>query len=903
MIGGNTTQPQLTIPSYSPQTTQFSMSISAAASAYGTSGSRTSLPSRLTGPVFLAQRSPGGLNERPKLSCVVTPRPPTKMVIIEPAEDKFRYRYKSEMSGTHGCIHGKNRDKKKKSFPTVKVDNVEDGLDKIIMRVGLYSKPNKFSHHVHKLMMKGVSEKENEQDFIELETTRDKNFVVEWKGLGIIHTSKSNTLKTLQTRKKKIALEMKRMKENDSTITLKNYEEQEQEEAAKKVKDDKELCPNMNTSYLGWEAFKVERDIYFPLCEMIFSDPINNLKNPSTGDLKITRISKGCGSVCGGEEIFVFTERVIKGNIKIRFFQEKEDDPEERVWEEFAKFGETDVHHQYAIAFTTPAYKDLSVIDNIEVYFELFRPSDQAISEKKPFRYTPAPQHSATKRRRYYTTELNQTANNEFRELEHAPTPIQLPSFHQMDYSPREYKPHQQSVSPHHQPVSPHQQQHQQPVSPHQQPVSPKQQPVSPHQQEIQILDNNSLEVAVHQLLQDTFKGTAMDTNVSHTTTSYTDLSFAHAAIPVQGTIYADGEAPARKANDSVIAVNLMPKTLDDIVVRIRDYEIHFRENPTSRETRDKIIHFLGYTTSDGDNLLHTGVLNGDADVLKYLLRAIVTFNCKGFIDERNKEGDTPLHLAIKIPNSSMSKLLLEAGANPNMKNLEGNSAVHLALLQSNSVILTQLLNNTFRINPHLNIANNDGLYPFHLAVKTGKLEIVMIMKEQGCDFNIRDRMRGSTPLHLSLELGHVHITRYLVLKAMVNPTVENFGGQSGMGLAQELGLTHLLEPALPENRICNPENDKILTEWVTEKLSNEDIRLDDFLEKDLSILIEQLRPFDRWKLLAEELGFKDIIVALAKKEDPPVALIRYLKGIDWKVKVLAEALAKILVKDEEPSE
>ena len=71
-----------------------------------------------------------------------------------------------------------------------------------------------------------------------------------------------------------------------------------------------------------------------------------------------------------------------------------------------------------------------------------------------------------------------------------------------------------------------------------------------------------------------------------------------------------------------------MPKTLDDIVGKIRvstlyhtftsfgvdvfllytiihlilqDYEIHFRQNPKSRETKDKIRHFLGYTTSDGD--------------------------------------------------------------------------------------------------------------------------------------------------------------------------------------------------------------------------------------------------------------------------------------------------------------
>ena len=57
----------------------------------------------------------------------------------------------------------------------------------------------------------------------------------------------------------------------------------------------------------------------------------------------------------------------------------------------------------------------------------------------------------------------------------------------------------------------------------------------------------------------------------------------------------------------------------------------------------------------------------------------------------------------------------------------------------------------------------------------------------------------------------------------------------------------------------------QILTEWVTEKLSNEDIRLDDFLEKDLTILTEQLRPYDRWKMLAEELGKIELMILVKK--------------------------------------
>ena len=37
------------------------------------------------------------------------------------------------------------------------------------------------------------------------------------------------------------------------------------------------------------QAFTVINSIYYPLCEPKFSNPIRNLKNPTTGDLKITR--------------------------------------------------------------------------------------------------------------------------------------------------------------------------------------------------------------------------------------------------------------------------------------------------------------------------------------------------------------------------------------------------------------------------------------------------------------------------------------------------------------------------------------------------------------------------------------------------------------------------------------
>ena len=68
----------------------------------------------------------------------------------------------------------------------------------------------------------------------------------------------------------------------------------------------KQVTDKLNTVVLGVEAFRVDQGgIYRPLCPMVFSNPINNLKNPSTGELKICRISAFAGSVDGEEEVII----------------------------------------------------------------------------------------------------------------------------------------------------------------------------------------------------------------------------------------------------------------------------------------------------------------------------------------------------------------------------------------------------------------------------------------------------------------------------------------------------------------------------------------------------------------------------------------------------------------------
>ena len=51
----------------------------------------------------------------------------------------------------------------------------------------------------------------------------------------------------------------------------------------------------------------------------------------------------------------------------------------------------------------TPAYKDQTVSEDVNVFFELYRPSDSAFSEPKAFRYKPREEVRLGKRARIAT--------------------------------------------------------------------------------------------------------------------------------------------------------------------------------------------------------------------------------------------------------------------------------------------------------------------------------------------------------------------------------------------------------------------------------------------------------------------------------------------------------------------
>jgi Rel/ankyrin family protein len=65
------------------------------------------------------------------------------------------------------------------------------------------------------------------------------------------------------------------------------------------------------------------------------------------------------------------------------------DDEDNEVWYDYGKFSELDVHHQYAIVFRTPPYRDTEIDKTVDVYLQLYRPTDGDCSEPIKFAYKP----------------------------------------------------------------------------------------------------------------------------------------------------------------------------------------------------------------------------------------------------------------------------------------------------------------------------------------------------------------------------------------------------------------------------------------------------------------------------------------------------------------------------------
>lgn len=99
-------------------------------------------------------------------------------------------------------------------------------------------------------------------------------------------------------------------------------------------------------------------------------------------ELQIMDISDVVSPAEGGKKILIFCEKVAREDIKVRF-------SDSHGWEGWGDFNPSDIHKQYGIALKTPKYRDGNIKEKTKVFLELYKPSDETVSEPHDFYFSP----------------------------------------------------------------------------------------------------------------------------------------------------------------------------------------------------------------------------------------------------------------------------------------------------------------------------------------------------------------------------------------------------------------------------------------------------------------------------------------------------------------------------------
>ncbi|XP_030052048.1 proto-oncogene c-Rel [Microcaecilia unicolor] len=267
----------------------------------------------------------------------------------QPKQRGMRFRYKCE-GRSAGSILGERSTVNNKSYPSIQIMNYS-GKGKV--RVTLVTKSEPFKPHPHDLVGKDCMEGFYESEF------GPERRIVSFQNLGIQCVKKKEVKNAIHFRMSR-KINPYRVPE-EQLSTLEDYD--------------------LNVVRLCFQVFLPDEHGNFTLAlPPVVSNPIYDNRAPNTAELRICRVNKNCGSVRGGDEIFLLCDKVQKDDIEVRFFS--------NTWEAKGVFSQADVHRQVAIVFRTPTYFK-PITEAVTVKMQLRRPSDQEVSEPVDFRYLP----------------------------------------------------------------------------------------------------------------------------------------------------------------------------------------------------------------------------------------------------------------------------------------------------------------------------------------------------------------------------------------------------------------------------------------------------------------------------------------------------------------------------------
>uniref|UniRef100_A0A674BE41 Nuclear factor of kappa light polypeptide gene enhancer in B-cells 2 (p49/p100) n=1 Tax=Salmo trutta TaxID=8032 RepID=A0A674BE41_SALTR len=195
--------------------------------------------------------------------------------------------------------------------------------------------------------------------------------------------------------------------------------------------------------------------------------------------------------------------------------------------------------------------------------------------------------------------------------------------------------------------------------------------------------------------------------------------------------------------------------------------------------------HLCGVQDKNGDTPLHLAIIHLQSAVSQQLVHTLLTIQQHKVLNKLNHLGQTPLHLAVITRQVKVVDVLLRAGADPTLLDRDGRTALHLAALAGDDVTLQILLGHLGERYLHLvNTADYHGLHPLHLAVRKGGERCLRLLVEGGAKINAPEQKSGCSALHLAVRENFFKVACTLITELKADVNMCTFGGNTPLHLA-----------------------------------------------------------------------------------------------------------------------
>lgn len=165
--------------------------------------------------------------------------------------------------------------------------------------------------------------------------------------------------------------------------------------------------------------------------------------------------------------------------------------------------------------------------------------------------------------------------------------------------------------------------------------------------------------------------------------------------------------------------------------------------------------------------------------------------------DLYNDEGERPLHLAAYSGRVDLIRMLLDRGAGLNLLDDNENNALHHATMNYNSSGAEATVEFLLSRGINSDIRNMQGNTALHYAADSGDIKVIKALLRLMADANIKNE-DGNTPLHMAAMNGNMAAVRLLVHYG--GDFIVNNAGNSAADLAATDEIRDFIYQALVED-------------------------------------------------------------------------------------------------------